>query len=153
MLSPGFKEDQLSCTWDDSLELSMVILSAPIRQTHSHNEILGNEDFGCTPTLTTDLARSLDNETVAIPALSGMVSQGVQVSELSANMPNSHAVLLSTTYMQEYSAGWRPASFSELCGLLRGPYYKIAGSTCLCGIPWSRTSGIHLESQDACSSF
>ena len=151
--SSQLKESQLSQTWDDSLELSIGIMRAPIRQTHSHNEVLGTEDSGATPTVGAGLAQRLDDEQEVTLALSGTASDGIQVHELPTNMPNSHAIRLPTTLIQGYSARWRAASLSELLGLLRGPYYKIAGSICLCGIPWSHTSGIHLESQDACSSF
>jgi hypothetical protein len=108
--SPQLKESQLSQPWDGSLELSKGIMRAPISQTHSHNEVLGTEDFGRTLTLTTDLAQHLDNETDAALALSGTVSEGIQIPELSTSMPNTHEVLLPTTYVQDYSARWQSAS-------------------------------------------
>ena len=74
--SPRLKESELSQTWDDSLELSIGIMHAPIGKTHGPNQVLGREDFGRTPTLTTDLAQRLDNQTDAALALSGMPSDG-----------------------------------------------------------------------------
>jgi hypothetical protein len=110
---PGLKESQLPQTWEDSLELSIGIMCEPIRQTHSHNGVLGTQDSGRTPTPTTDLHNVWITRQTTL-ALSGTVADGKQVSRLSTTMPNSHKILLPTTHIQDYSARWRAASLSEL---------------------------------------
>ena len=85
-----------------------------IRQTQSHDDVIGTEDSTRTLTLTTDLAQRPDKETDASLALSGTVPDGKQLPGLSTTMPNSHKILLPTTHIQDYSARWRAASLSEL---------------------------------------